>query len=352
MPTVTVMMPAYNAEKYIAEAIESILNQSFQDFELLVLDDGSTDKTQEIVTAYQKQNAKIKFIQNPENKGLSYTRNRLLAEAKGKYLAILDSDDIALPSRLEKQVNYLEQNPKVGLLGTGVIYVDAEGKEQSVNVRLHDNKRIPCRLLFQNVMGQSTIMMRQAMKRFTYSMEYLTAEDYQLWVRMSYHTEIANLSEPLIRYRQHDQNISVARQALNSEYLQKIHCYQLAKLGIEPSEAQLKTHRQLSKRDDKVNSAFLATSLDWLWQLHQAQQAQNLYDTKAWGEELRFRAMLLITEALDEGRAVAEILDKHPLLPHLFTHFERWKYRQLALSKDSQPPLLTQTLYRLYKKLT
>src|SRR5690606_28917246 len=110
-PLVTVFMPVYNSEQYIREALESILNQTYQNLDILLVDDGSTDRSVEIIKSYQ--DTRIRLIQNEKNMGIPYTRNVGLKEAKGKYIAIMDSDDIAVSNRIERQIQYLETNPHI-----------------------------------------------------------------------------------------------------------------------------------------------------------------------------------------------------------------------------------------------
>ena len=114
-PKVTVLMPVYNCEKYLRESIESILNQTFKDFEFLIINDGSSDKSAEIVESYNDN--RINFVQNEKNIGLAASLNRGLDIAKGEYIARMDADDISLPERLEKQVRFMETNPQIGICG-------------------------------------------------------------------------------------------------------------------------------------------------------------------------------------------------------------------------------------------
>ena len=118
MPKISVLMPAYNVEKYIAESIESILNQTFTDFEFLIINDGSTDGTAQIIKEYAKKDKRIRFIDNKKNQGLIAVLNQGLDLCTGEYIARMDSDDISLPERFAKQVEYMEMHPECGLLGT------------------------------------------------------------------------------------------------------------------------------------------------------------------------------------------------------------------------------------------
>ena len=120
MPKVSVLMPAYNSEAFVAEAIESILNQTYTDFEFIIINDGSTDKTAEIIDEYAKNDSRIKFINNHKNQGLIAVLNQGLDLCTGEYVARMDSDDISMPQRFEKQVQYMDEHQEVGILGTWI----------------------------------------------------------------------------------------------------------------------------------------------------------------------------------------------------------------------------------------
>ena len=130
-PKISVIMPTYNSESFLRESIDSILNQTFKDFELIVIDDCSTDSSLKIIKEYKRKDNRIFFLKNDKNLGHNKTRNKGLKIAKGKYIAILDSDDISLEKRLEIQYAYLEKNPHIFLVGSSAIYIDENGKEQS-----------------------------------------------------------------------------------------------------------------------------------------------------------------------------------------------------------------------------
>ena len=117
MPLVSVIMPVYNGEKYLAEAIDSILVQTFTDFELLIVDDGSQDNSAEIIRSYEKRDSRIRFFQLERNVGSAAARNRGIASASGAYIALMDCDDVSLPKRLQKQVDFLQANPEIGAVG-------------------------------------------------------------------------------------------------------------------------------------------------------------------------------------------------------------------------------------------
>jgi glycosyltransferase involved in cell wall biosynthesis len=209
-PRVSVLMSAYNAEKYIAEAIDSILSQTFSDFEFIIINDGSTDTTAEIVRSYA--DPRIVFVDNKENQRVSVCMNQGMDICRGEYIARMDADDFSLPERFEKQVRFLDANPEIGVLGTNYHIFGA------VERTVKQKERIGCAdILMGWQIWQPTAMLRKSVfdkYDLRYSPEFPPAEDYELWSRAARYTQIANLPEVLLRYRWHDANLSVRQRAL------------------------------------------------------------------------------------------------------------------------------------------
>lgn len=196
MPAISVIMPVYNTEEnYLREAIESILNQTFEDFEFLILNDGSTNNVQEVLESYDDK--RIKIIQG-EHKGIGYARNCLVKMAQGKYIAKMDSDDISLPKRLEKQYNYLETHPEVSILGS---FIKCFPQEKIIK-----SKTNPCFLDFLRgcSLAHPTVMMRRCdLEKYNlnYDKNLKISEDYDLWSRAIRYLKIENLADVLLYYR-------------------------------------------------------------------------------------------------------------------------------------------------------
>lgn len=203
-PLVSVIMAAYNAEKYIGEAIESVRAQTFTDWELVIADDASTDSTGRIADEYARKEPRMRVIRLSKNSGQAIARNEAVKIARGKFLAILDADDIALPGRLEKQAAFLESRPDMAIAGSGAILIDASGKQIGSKSKPLESARIAFKLILQTQFIHSSVMMRKEAfdKLGGYDTEYLYAEDYDLWCRMAdAGLKLANLSEPLIKFR-------------------------------------------------------------------------------------------------------------------------------------------------------
>ncbi|MBF2003621.1 MAG: glycosyltransferase family 2 protein [Synechococcales cyanobacterium C42_A2020_086] len=209
-PTVSVLMPVYNSERYVAQAIESILNQTFSDFELLIINDGSTDRSLSILQRYAAQDPRIRLFSR-ENQGIARTRNELLHRATGEFIAVLDSDDIALPDRLARQLQFLRQHPEVVCLGSAYQIMDSAGRVlTALPVPLDDAEIQRLALAGHASIFQSCVMMRRAVVLDIggYNNALPPAEDLDLWLRLGEVGQLANLPEVLVQYRVHANSVS------------------------------------------------------------------------------------------------------------------------------------------------
>lgn len=207
---ITVLMPVYNGESYLGSAIESILNQSYKDFEFLIIDDASTDSSGEIIKSFR--DPRIRLIHNEINMGLNKTLNIGLAAAQNEYIARMDQDDISYPERLMKQVSYLEKNPEVGVCGTAIEFLDKTGNKKKL-IFPTENSLIRWSFCFYNPTAHPTVMMRKKIvakvKGYSVLDNARYAEDYDLWSRLLPITKFHNLKEPLLVLRKHDSNMTV-----------------------------------------------------------------------------------------------------------------------------------------------
>lgn len=197
---ISIIMAAYNAEKTIEYAVDSVLRQTYPNFELLVVNDCSRDKTAEIVSNYALKDHRVKLISNLKNSGVSYTRKHGLEEAKGSWIAILDSDDAWTPEKLEKQI-ILQQKTGADLLYTGSAFMDSDG--QPVNWYLHAPKEIGYRqLLKQNVLSNSSALVRKQLYEKYYATGDGMHEDFAIWLSILKTGKKAyGVDEPLLIYR-------------------------------------------------------------------------------------------------------------------------------------------------------
>jgi glycosyltransferase involved in cell wall biosynthesis len=204
-PRVSVLIPAYNAERFLAEAVESVLAQSHEDLELLIADDGSKDRTLELARDFARRDARVRVLENRENLGTVRTRNRLLDEAdpKSAFFALLDADDVCLPERFAQQLDFLSAQPEHALVGGNLILIDEAGREigrRDYPRSFEDIARVMTR---RNPIAQPAAMLRRAAIEAVgrYDARYPQCQDYDLWMRIARRFKIANLSEYVLRYR-------------------------------------------------------------------------------------------------------------------------------------------------------
>jgi glycosyltransferase involved in cell wall biosynthesis len=209
-PVISIIMPAFNREDLIAESIESALKQTFTDFELIVIDDGSKDKTVEVAKKYL-DDPRVILIQNEKNIGIANTRNKAVKLARGKYIAMLDSDDVWLNNeKLEKQLKFLETNQNYALYGSNIIHIDTSGKHlKTAQFPLTDSS-IRKTILRRNAFAQSTILCRKEamIQAGLYSTRFAICDDYDLWLRIGRNWKFANSGEAMTGYRIHGGNIT------------------------------------------------------------------------------------------------------------------------------------------------
>ena len=209
LPLISVIMSVYNGEKYLRAALDSVLSQTFTNFEFIVINGGSTDNTGEILQQYTKQ---IKVIYQ-ENAGIASAVNCGIEIARGKYIARMDADDISEKKRFDVQVDFLERNLDIGILGSTAKLIDSRNRSWGIQKVPVSDEEIRWKCLYKNPFLQSAVMIRRECLEFhhlKYRNEYLV-EDYDLWVRLLAFTRGANLSVPLIMYRMHDSNASLSR---------------------------------------------------------------------------------------------------------------------------------------------
>jgi hypothetical protein len=205
-PLVSVVMPVYNSAPYIEEAIASILNQTFTDFELLLFNDGSTDESATLIRSFS--DARIQLFDYTQNVGYVAHLNHALELARGTYIARMDSDDVADPNRLARQVAFMENHPEIGLCGTA--YREFGGRQGLMPVPITDVE-IRRWMLAGNPFGHPTVLMRKALTvqhHLRYDPAAMPAEDYRLWYEFSRVTQMVNLPEPLLSYRVHEAQTS------------------------------------------------------------------------------------------------------------------------------------------------
>jgi glycosyltransferase involved in cell wall biosynthesis len=279
-PLLSAIITVFNGEEYLAEAIQSLLSQTFKDFELIIVNDGSTDGTAKIIQRYAAGDSRIRFI-DLSRVGRVGALNIGCRQAQGEYIAIMDADDISLPHRFEYQIDFLRKNVGVALLGTGVQKVDKDGRSFATVIFPLNCEEIRERLKSQGCFAHSTVVMAKdaVLAVGGYRKAFPPAEDYDLWLRLAENYEVANLPQALVMYRVHPDQISSIK--LEQHTLSVLGARIAARLrlenGIDPTDnleqISLEFLEQSGISREEINrsivSAYLSTSLTiWMCGAH------------------------------------------------------------------------------------
>jgi hypothetical protein len=300
-PRVTVLMPVYNGEQHLGEAIESILGQTFRDFEFLIVNDGSTDRSVEIIDSYA--DARIRLVHNETNSGLIFTLNRGLELARGAYVARMDCDDISLPERLARQVAFMDGHPDVGICGAWFRKFGL-GKDKVVRWQTAPDG-IRCGLLFDAMVGHPTVMMRSELIRkfgLRYDPACKNAEDFELWVRAVEHCNLANLGEVLLLYRVHPGQVTQSQSAGQRETAGKVRLAQLHRMGIDPSPSEFAIHQAISTCVCAGVDNLFAQAEEWFCKLKHVNDQMRIYPEPAFSQVLIERWLTFCKKAVEQGR--------------------------------------------------
>jgi Glycosyl transferase family 2 len=211
-PMVSVVMSVFNGERFLPEAIESILGQTFRDFEFIIIDDGSMDGSAAILDSYREGDTRIR-VYHEKHAGLVKSLNRGCGLALGKYLGRMDADDVASPDRLALQVDFMESHAKVGVVGGTVEWIDTTGKSLGIYPYPADDREIKAGLLYDCVLWHPTVLLRKEVfaRAGGYRDGVFGAEDYDLWLRIADHFQLANIQAVVLKYRIHPYQVSMQK---------------------------------------------------------------------------------------------------------------------------------------------
>jgi glycosyltransferase involved in cell wall biosynthesis len=261
-PRVTVFMPVYNREHTLREAIDSVLGQTYPNFELLLVDDGSSDGSLDIVHGYR--DSRVRLVVHERNLGIPATRNHGLELARGELLALLDSDDVATPTRLRRQVDFLDRRPDVAAVGSWLTKIDASGRTRGFITRPTRPLEIRAHILFVSCFKNPAMMARtEILRRFGYREEFRYCQDIDLWARVSARHALANIPRFLTRYRsggesRRDEDLALRLKMAAARY-------QLVDFGIDFDEEDLARHVQLRNVGTlRPDAEFVSWCEDWL----------------------------------------------------------------------------------------
>lgn len=247
-PLITILLPAYNAEKFIRGAVESILAQSYGNFELLIINDGSTDNTVSIVESIK--DPRIRLVHNERNMGLIATLNRGLDRIETPYMARMDADDLSHPRRLQKQLDFMEKNPDIGI--SSCWFETIGGNEKQVSRYGEEDKAIRFNTLYQNHLCHAAAIFRMdVMNRhqLRFDPKYQHAEDYELWSRALRHTRLANIPEVLYTVRSHGGSVSKQHRQIQLQNSVKVKINLFSSMGVEADASDAGLFTRLCYQD-------------------------------------------------------------------------------------------------------
>lgn len=279
-PKVTVLMPVYNGAPYLAEAIQSVLQQTFTDFEFLIIDDGSTDNSAAVIQKFH--DTRIRLFQNSTNLGLVASLNMGIKLAHGEFIARMDADDVCLPERLALQVAFMKAHREIGICGT---WVEVIGEQSGQILRYPtDPDAIKCAHLFGPALAHPTVMLRSKLLNETkllYDPSYKHAEDFELWVRAAECTSLANIGKVLLYYRLNPQQVSKRHSEEQNFTAERVRAAQLCTLGIYPSDEELYIHRSISLLQFETDRLFVENVEEWFCKLINTNMESKVYSESA-----------------------------------------------------------------------
>jgi glycosyltransferase involved in cell wall biosynthesis len=285
-PRVSVIMPVYNGEKYLREAIESILGQTFVDFEFIIVDDASQDCSLSIMREFALKDKRIRVIENEGNLGISVSLNKCVQYSRGEYIARMDADDISVPQRLETQVAFMDINMDIGICGTGVEYIE----DKKIQIELPSNHAgIYARMLFENALAHPSVMMRTVSVRehsLYYDEKVRYAQDYELWSRAVSKVKLANIAQVLLYYRIHSQRIGSWYGKEQHGIHGLIYRRLLAQIGVDYTDENIQLHQQISIHQYGSDIKFLRSAQNWLATIHKENASSHVISSEALDDEL------------------------------------------------------------------
>lgn len=323
-PKVTVFMPVYNGEKHLEEAIESILNQEYTDYEFLIVNDGSTDRSVEIIESYK--DSRIRLVNNEQNMRIAATRNRGLELAKGEYLVPMDCDDISLPDRITKLVDFMDRNPDIGVCGTWFEKFGENVKSKIVKFPL-DNESIKASLFFFcSVLNPSSILRLKFFRdnNLTYNTDLTyTSEDYDIWLRASRHFKMRNIPEVLLRYREAPNSLSHRANPIAQEELKPVLAANLNLLDAASDQEKLNLYYKIYSEEISKDKDFLITAEKWLKEIQDTNFSRQIYNPEAFNRALGEKWFNLCRESTALGLFTYKTFHKSSLSNYTSLNFKQ-----------------------------
>jgi len=281
-PLVSLIMPSFGMDNYLAESVESVLTQTYSNLELIVAVERGPSRDREILERCAARDPRLKIVTNSDREGYIGLLLTALGHVSGEFVGRADADDLCLPNRIAQQVAFFAAHPEVGVCGT---WARTFGRVEGVTWKLPTaDADIRARMLFCGAIVNPTVLWRRSL--FTspgdvYGHDFPVAEDYELLTRLPREIKLANVPKVLVRYRTHWKNLGTTRRALAVEMTRRIHLRQLEKIGIAPTPEELDVHTQLGAGEYVANDDFVARAGQWLERIAAANQARRYFDEAA-----------------------------------------------------------------------
>ncbi len=277
----SVIMPVFNRQRYLKESMESVLNQSFTDFEFIIIDDASTDDSLQII--YSFHDSRIVLLKNKTNIGISASRNLGLKIAKGEYIIVFDSDDVNVPRRFELQIRFMDDNPQIGVCGS---WYETFGTEKRVFLLPKNSDFLKAQLLFGSSLCHPSVILRRELMnscQIMYNEEFNSSIDYELWAQLLDKAVFTNMQHVLLKYRVHKKQVSDVIKHDQLSNASKIRAELLSKMGISATIEEMQTHENIcsytiGKCTDNV--------FTWLNRLVQINSSNSIFDKSAFIEQV------------------------------------------------------------------
>jgi glycosyltransferase involved in cell wall biosynthesis len=279
MVPITILMPVYNAEKYLHESINSILEQTFQEFQFLIINDGSTDNSEEIILSYSDK--RINYLKNERNLGIVATMNKGLAIIDSEYIVRMDADDIAMPERLQVQKEFMDRHKEIGV--SSCDYLIFGEKKEKVTL-LKTDEEIKAYMLFNSPLVHPGVIMRSSLikeNNLQYRADFPHMEDCDLWYRLKNITQFANTTKVLLKYRVSGQNVTIVHRHTANERKKEFYKLILKDLNITPTAEELAFHLGFWNNNIIPTAETIYKYRMWLDKLLKANSSTNIFSEKA-----------------------------------------------------------------------
>lgn len=317
-------MPVHNGERYLREAIDSMLLQTFRDFEFLIIDDGSSDRSVEIIESYRDPRIVLKRF--PTNRGTVHALNAGLLAAAGEYIVRMDCDDISLPQRLETQVRFMDSHPDTGVSGTAMRLIK-KGKLKNTRIQPESDEELKIALLFNTCFFHPTVIIRTNLaKTCPYPDNLVYTQDYNYWTRLASLTHFANLDEILLYFREHESQTSSRKAGLQITNARTVRAAYLKRLKERISSEQMAIHHEIAENLKDID---LEKAKEWLEKLVRTNDTKKLFETEIFNRVIARKWWLCCRKSTRYGRKTLQIYRSSFLRP--FYRPETLKFMKFLL---------------------